>query len=168
VAVESAGKIGSVYSFVDVPDSSREALTLSGPLLSSEDSTPVIGAIARSIPMMPLVHRSFRRNERVRIWVRIHQPAQSRLRPVRVSAVIVSAAGQRIPVHNASFDAAAFAQRHTLDYVHQLSLEDLVAGEYGLELEVAADPTRVIRRLFFAVRDAPAVPGGLAAPLHPF
>jgi hypothetical protein len=87
---------------------------------------------------------------------------------VRVTTVIVSAAGQRIPVHSASFDADAFARDTALDYVHRLSLEDVVAGEYSLELEVAADPTRVIRRLFFAVRDAPAVPGGLAALLHPF
>jgi hypothetical protein len=101
-------KLGSVYSFVDVPDSSREPLTLSGPFLTTDDSTAVSEDIAGSIPLMPLVHRSFSADDRIKIWLRIHQGAQTARLPVRVSAVTVSRVGLRIPVDRRSVDANAF------------------------------------------------------------
>ena len=158
VAARAAGLDvdGSVFSDVEVPDYSRQRLSMSGVLLGG--SEPDVPTVPRDViadlttSLVPTLRREFRSDERITASVRIYQGGTRPLAPVRVIARLVrpddTTAVESIEV----LDAARFEASRSAEYVFPLPLAPLAPGAYRLAIEAQLERTTARRDVVFAVR----------------
>jgi VWFA-related protein len=146
----ATGTIGSVFSFVDVPDFSDGPLTMSGLLLHHEPAPTVVdNPIASVVPVVPTVARAFTRDDEVHAFLRIYQPRDPR--PVTVATRVIDAANRTVVEQRSDLSVDAFLA-HSADVDVRLPLSQLAPGQYWLTIEATRGEVRVERSARFEIR----------------
>jgi VWFA-related protein len=151
VAAEDAANDlrGSVYTYVDVPDFARAPLSLSGIILGARAAKPgnVLGDL---LPVAPTAQRQFASSRRITAFVRVYAAAQEQP-PVTVAARIVDISNVVRFHETANLRAGGSAPR-SADYLLDLPLPTLAAGDYLLTVEATRGEHTVSRDIRFGVR----------------
>jgi VWFA-related protein len=147
---DASGTIGSVFSFVDVPDFSGDALTMSGVLLHREESPQVVdNPIATIVPVVPTVARVFSRDDAVRAFLRIYQSRNPQ--PVTVTTRVIDATNRIVVEQRSELRVDAFLAR-SADVDVPLPLNQLTPGQYLLTIEATRGEVHVERSARFEIR----------------
>jgi VWFA-related protein len=148
-------KSGSVFVDVDVPDFSRERLSLSGLLLTAT-SSPMVAprdALHPVVPVVPSTLRHFRAEDHVSGFLRVYQGGKESLQPVTIAVRLTDANG-RIVTNSVEFiPGERFAPTRAFDYSVPIVVSSLVPGEYLIEVEAkqsTVEPRR--RQIRFHIR----------------
>jgi VWFA-related protein len=146
-------KAGSVYYDVEVPDFAKEALSVSGVLVSAEPGPITIGAdrLGSPLPVVPTSLREFSPDTKLTAFARVYQ--RSGKPPADVTSVlsVVNDAGRRVFRASESLPAAQFVGA-AADYLREIPLAGLVPGAYLLTLEFKKDEqTSASRSVRFSV-----------------
>jgi VWFA-related protein len=151
---ERAGVLGSVHTYVDVPDFESDPVTLSGIVLldrRAPTATPP-EALGGVLATAPTTRRDFTTADRASALVRVYQP-QGRP-PAAVSLVFRVLDGQLRKVATAAHTLAAdqFAPAGSADGRFELPLDTLPPGSYVLRVDAAGGRTTGRREVPFTVR----------------
>jgi hypothetical protein len=152
--VEDAGseKTGSVYTFVDVPDFTRAALSLSGALVAATPS-PMLAAgtePAIALPVSPTTRRAFVRSDSASVYFKIYQGGSGPTRPVSVTTRILDARNHTVSQRDGVADHPS-ADRSE-DYRVELPCATLAAGQYLLRIEAKRGRDSASREVAFSVK----------------
>jgi hypothetical protein len=146
----ATGTIGSVFSFVDVPDFSDGPLTMSGLLLHHEPAPAVVdNPIAYVVPVVPTVARAFTRDDGVHAFLRIYQSHDPQ--PVTVTTRVIDTANWTVVEQRSDLSADAFLA-HSADVDVPLPLSQLAPGHYLLTIKAARGEAHVERSTRFEIR----------------
>jgi VWFA-related protein len=148
-------KSGSVYADVIVPDFARDALSLSGLVLSrpGPERTVFAGLDRDALPVVPTTAREFAKDDVVTAFVRVYQGSRARPGAVTVNTRIVDA--QDAVVHTSTLEMPQekfSGQPRASDFQMRLPLSELPAGEYLLTIEAVAGEHRSPRHARFSVK----------------
>jgi VWFA-related protein len=147
---EASGTIGSVFSFVDVPDFSDGPLTMSGLLLHREPAPAVENnPIAYVVPVVPTVARVFTRDDTVRAFLRIYQPGDPQA--IAVTTRVIDATNRTIVEQRSALSVDAFLAR-SADVDVPLPLSQLSSGQYLLTIAATRGESHIERTARFEVR----------------
>lgn len=148
------GRVGSVYSAIDVPDFSGAPLSLSGIFLSATPAarTAPPDVLRGAIPIVPTARRLFTTTDRVRCFVRIYQARSRAPRVTNVKATITDAADRVVAVTNRLYAPASFEKTHAVDLEMDLPIETLAPGTYQLAIAARADDADARGTIVFALR----------------
>jgi VWFA-related protein len=158
VAARAAGLgvDGSVFSDVEVPDYSRQRVSMSGVLIGGAE--PDVPTVPRDVladlstAIVPTLRREFRSDERITASVRIYQGGTRPLAPVRVTGRIVRP-DDTITFESADiFDPPRFETSRSAEYLFPLPLAQLSSGAHRLAIEAQLERTTARRDVVFAVR----------------
>jgi hypothetical protein len=157
VAVEDGGTIGSVYTFVDVPDFLHAPLSLSGPILASGPAAPSAPSGDRSdrLQLVPTARREFARTDAATVSVKVYQGGSDTLRPVKIGARILDAKNHAVIERGGVADQPDAARGQ--EFHLTLPLATLAPGVYLLRIEAIAGKTSATRELEFTVTDPPVL-----------
>ena len=150
---ESRHQTGSVYTYVDVPDYRKTRFTLGQIEMYLPNVSPAMAGGLSDVLLAPAsARRTFEHGERATAFVRLYQ-ASSAL-PVRVflSSSIVDERNRKRYGQAASIEASAFAPDGSTDYVVDLPLADLEAGDYLLSIDAKAGTSSLQRQARFTVK----------------
>jgi hypothetical protein len=146
----ATGTIGSVFSFVDVPDFADGPLTMSGLLLHHEPAPAVVdNPIAAVVPVVPTVARAFTRDDAVHAFLRIYQSRDPQ--PVTVTTRVIDTANRTVVEQRRDLSVDAFLA-HSADVDVPLPLNQLAPGQYLLTIEVTRGEVHVERTARFEIR----------------
>jgi len=148
------GKIGTVHADVSVPDYSREALALSGLVLTATPARKAapLDAFRDFLPFVPTTRRSFVAADHVNAFVRAYrgtnelansQP-QARIRLIDSSDKVAAEGNESLAFDN-------WQERGFADYSIQLPLAELPPGEYLLAIDITAGPRSSGRAIRFQI-----------------
>lgn len=148
--------VGSVYTYVDVPDFAGESLSMSGLLLSVPGDTAQTpdGRIRAALPFAPTALRELAREARASIFAQIvegttrHDP----LRAVVIDTNIQDANEHVVWQRQSRVDPSAFDARRVAGIAMPLPTDELGAGRYLFQLHASAPDRTVTRSLAFEVR----------------
>ncbi len=155
VASEATGRRGSIYLSVDVPDFDRDAVSLSGVVLSSAlSSTPTApaGALRDVVPFAPTANRNFSATDIVTAFLRVYQGGGDKLSSASISATILDAAGKTVFSRTDTLAPDRFGTNRAADHQLRLPLATLSAGDYLLTLATTVGKTTAKRDVRFQVR----------------
>jgi hypothetical protein len=158
VAARAAGLgvDGSVFSDVEVPDYSRQRVSMSGVLIGGAE--PEVPTVPRDVladlstAIVPTLRREFRTDERITASVRIYQGGTRPLAPVRVLARLIRP-DETTAVESADvIDPPKFDAARSAEYLFPLPLAQLAPGPYRLALQADVDRASAGRDVIFVVR----------------
>jgi len=156
LAVESSlfDKSGSVYYEVEVPDFAKEALSLSGVVLSATGSHPSLpaGAFYPLVPLDPTSQRAFERTDQVRAFFQVYQGGSGRLQPVDLSVKVTDERDTVVTRTTESLTPDRFANDRGADYGFELPLSRLQPGRYLLTVDVSRGGRSAKRDIPFEVK----------------
>lgn len=141
-------KSGSVFINVDVPDFSRERLSLSGLLLTAS-SSPMAAptdALHGVLPIAPSTLRHFDAQDRVSVFVRVYQGGKESLQTVAMGVRLTDAEGRTVTSSTESIPGERFAPARAFDYSVPMVVSSLAPGAYLLEVEARASISEPGRR----------------------
>ncbi|MEO7191507.1 MAG: VWA domain-containing protein [Vicinamibacterales bacterium] len=150
-----AGKSGSVYTDLEVPNFSGAALTVSGLVLGSAPGAGAMldGPLAGLLPIVPTTAREFSRSDVVSAFVRIAQGGSTPLTGVTMKTELFSGSNAAALSESATLPAAAFDTGRSADYQVKLPLDRLAHGPYLLSITARTEGGRTSRRdLLFRMR----------------
>lgn len=155
VAAENVtrGTSGSVYTYVDVPDFAKAALSLSGVVLATTGGARrPAGLLGDLLPLAPTARREFGVAENVTALVRVYQGGSGASTPVMLTTRILNDQNQpvfeqRLPVLDGQTPAPS-----STDYQVDLPLARLSAGEYLLRIQAGGQKPTATRDVRFTVR----------------
>jgi VWFA-related protein len=150
----TAGRTGSTFTFVDVPDFAKAPFALSGLVLDVRPADLVApeDALADVLPLVPTARRALDRASRANAFLRVHQGGQDELRPVQLTTHIRNDAGKAVFEGTRSLSAEDFSNRRTVDYTFEVPLDTLPPGAYLLTIEASQRSRTERRDLRFSVR----------------
>ncbi|HVW06203.1 MAG TPA: VWA domain-containing protein [Vicinamibacterales bacterium] len=148
-----SGRRGSVFTFVDVPNFSRDDLTLTGVALGTSPATPVAPAdlLKDLMPVVPTARRTFARVEQVSAFARVQQGG-NRSEPVTIVGHIVDRDGHVVRDDTRTFASDRFGASRTADYQLDLRVADLTPGDYLLSIEATSRKKSQRRNVRFSIR----------------
>jgi hypothetical protein len=148
-----SGRRGSVFAFVDVPNFSRDDLTLTGVALSTSPATPAAPAdlLKDLMPVVPTARRTFARAEQVSAFARVQQGG-NRSEPVTIVGHIVDTDGHVVRDDTRTFASDRFGASRTADYQLGLRVADLSPGDYLLSIEATSGKKSQRRNVRFSIR----------------
>jgi VWFA-related protein len=148
-----SGRRGSVFTFVDLPDFEKDALTLTGVALGTSPPTPTgpVDLLKDLIPIVPTSRRAFARTEQVSAFTRVQQGG-TRSEPVTVTATVVDRDGKAALDDARTFGADRFASSRTADYQLDLRVATLEPGDYLLSVSASSGKNVRRRNVRFSVR----------------
>ena len=151
---DAASGHGSVYTYVDVPDFSRQPLSLSGIVLASSPAILSTSkqALANLLPVVPTAQRHFARTDRVTAFLRVYQEAGKPAQPVDVTMRIVDVSDRILMKVVDPLAADRFAGNRGADYRVDLPIERLDNGEYLFVIEATQGQHTARRGLRFTVQ----------------
>jgi VWFA-related protein len=155
VALDAAtNQRGSVYTFVDVPDFTKQPLSLSGLILSVSPGISSAGreAFATLLPIVPTTQREFARTDRATAFLQVYQEAGKSPLPAGVTARIADTSDRIVLDQVTALTAERFAGNRGADYRLELPLDRLERGEYLLTIEATRGPQTARRGVRFTVR----------------
>lgn len=130
------GRAGSAYTYVDVPDFARAAVSLSGLLVQAGAADPLPGAsLADLAPVAPTARRRFSQSERVTAFVREYQSAGRRFMPGYAVVEITDATDRRVYEQQQRIEPLT-EEHHPLDFRVDVPVATLPPGPYLLTFEV--------------------------------
>ncbi len=150
---EPTGIVGSVYTFVDVPDFASEPLTVAGPVLldaRAPTATPP-EALGGLLDTAPTTRRDFTSADDVSVRVRVYQRRQDKPDPVAVRFRILQGARELTATEN-KLEVDQFAATGAADATYSLPLHLLDPGTYMLHVDASAGGTTIQRDVRFTVR----------------
>jgi hypothetical protein len=158
VAARAAGLgvDGSVFSDVEVPDYSRQRLSMSGVLIGGADAD--VPTVPRDVlaeltsSLVPTLRREFRSDERISVSVRVYQGGTRPLSPVRVTARLVRPDESTAVESPEVLDPRRFEASRSAEYLFPLPLAQLPPGPYRLAIVTQLDRTTTRRDVVFVVR----------------
>jgi hypothetical protein len=150
----ATGRIGTVFTSIDVPDFAKAPLSLSGVVLEVRPQELVAAddALREVIPVVPTARRVLDRSDRATAFLRVYQGGLDALRPVEVKMRIQNAAGTPVINTARSLTSDDFAKGRGADYTVELPLETLEPGEYLLTIEASERVRTVGRDVRFRIR----------------
>jgi hypothetical protein len=148
-------KSGSVYADVIVPDFVRDALSMSGLVLSrpGPERTVFAGLGRDALPIVPTTAREFARDDVVTAFIRVYQGSRARAGAVTINTRIVDA--QDLFVHTSTLEVPQeqfSGLPRASDFQMRLPLSDLSAGEYLLTVEAVVGENRTTRHARFRMK----------------
>jgi VWFA-related protein len=145
-----SGKRGSVYTYVDVPKFAKEALSVSGLVLSASPAVLAapIDVFQDLLPLVPTAKREFTATDRATAMIRVYQGGET-MRAIEVRARIIDTTDKVVLDERRALAAEAFSAAHAADYQLDLPLAGLAPGDYVLALVVASGEHEVRRNLRF-------------------
>ena len=145
---------GSVYADLDVPDFSRDSLSLSGVALDDPRTIRVVSAEAegRLPPVVPMTTRAFDRTAKVASVVEMYQSVSANAQPVVMAVTIRDDREQAVFTASKTIDAARFSASRGVPFRFELPLATLPTGEYLLTFDAKAGSATARRQVRFAVR----------------
>jgi hypothetical protein len=151
---KTLGKIGSVYADVDVPDFTKEPLSMSGVAVSVTPGLPVAPAEAFNdvMPIVPTAVRTFARYERVTSFLRVYQGGKAAVEPVPLTIRVLNSEDKAVIDQKETLDATRFAEARAADQRFMLPVNQLPVGDYLLTFEATLGKTTVRRDVRFAVK----------------
>ena len=154
IAAQDGERAGSVFTDVDVPDFTRERLSLSGLLMSATSAATkaVPSLLADLAPIVPSTVREFQRAADVTVFLRVYQGGSSRLGDVRLKANIVDDANRSRFEQTTPIESARFGSARAADYRLTLPLSTLEPGAHLLTIEATMDRATARRDARFTVR----------------
>jgi hypothetical protein len=154
LAAEMEGRTGSVLLNIDVPDFSKDPLTVSSVLLERSGSAHAGNdrLFADLIRVRPTAARVFRRTDTVSTFARVYWNATKVSAPVTVSSHITNEGDEAVFQRRVSLPTDASGSDRAEDCRIDLPLAQLGAGQYLLTLEAEAGPHRARRHVRFEVR----------------
>ena len=143
-----AGRAGSVYTVVDVPDSREIALWMSGIVFERSGRVLVTppGVHEGLLPVEPTATRGFAGDERVTAHVRLTQGRRRPVASVKLNARVVSAANETVLEETADLDDGSFGEKRSVRWQVKLPLERLTPGAYLLTIEATGEGKAQARR----------------------
>ena len=134
-----AGRLGSVYAYVDVPDFAKRGPWLSGVVLAGPSTvlaTPA-DAVADVSPVVPTSQREFARTDKLTVFVRVYRGGEN-AGPVPVRARIIDAESQAVFDNTVTLQVADVAQERGAEVRLDLPLDRAKPGQYLLTIEATA------------------------------
>ncbi len=142
--------VGSVYTYVDVPDFAKEPISMSGVVLGTRASEAG-SAFHDLVPVTPSTRRQFATGDRVIAFVRAYQAEKDDPLPVAIAARIVDSSNRT--VFEAKRPSPDGPPARSVDYRFELPLSSLTAGQYLLTIGATRKANqKVHREVVFAVR----------------
>jgi len=142
--------VGSVYTYVDVPDFAKEPISMSGVVLGTRESEAG-SAFHDLMPVTPSTRRQFATGDRVIAFVRAYQAEQDDPLPMTITARIVDSSNRT--VFEAKKPTPDGPPARSTDYRFELPLSSLTTGQYLLTIEATRKANQKARReVIFAVR----------------
>ena len=150
----SGGRTGSVFYDVTVPDFAKEALVLSGVLVSVTPELPAApkNALATITKVVPTSIRVFTSADAAVATLRIYQRGAKERLPVTVTARILNAADSSVFTATEIIAADRFPADRSADYTLPIPLARLTPGLYLLTFEAVAGKHTARRDIRFTVR----------------
>ena len=150
----AAGRTGSVFYDVTVPDFAKEALSMSGVLVSVTPELPAApkNALATITKVVPTSIRSFTSADTAVATLRIYQRGAKERLPVTVTARILDTADSSAFTATEVVAADRFPADRSADYSFAIPLARLMPGPYLLTLEAVAGKHTARRDVRFTVR----------------
>lgn len=148
------GRVGSVYTYVDVPDYQRAAVSLSGLLMSVrpagtlEPDAPLAGLV----PVTPTTRREFLASDDVTAFVRLYQGVSRALMPGYVVAEILDDRDTSVYRQETRLAAGAFGASRAVDFSVDVPVGQLAPGSYVLGIEARHGNETARRDVRFTVR----------------
>jgi len=154
LADATAGRQGSVYTFVDVPNFSKAALSLSDAMVEALPGPPAAppDALARILPIQPTARREFARSDHVKLFLRAYQAEDGPSSPVSMSARVRDASNRVVFQQALVMASSEFGVTHAADYRLDLPISELSAGEYVATVEASRGRIAAHRDVRFTVR----------------
>jgi hypothetical protein len=153
VGAFSAGRRGSVFADVEIPDFERAPLSLSGVVIASaRSSAPPDARIAAVIPVVPLTVRTFTPRDAVVAFMRIYRRDKDKTTPERIVTTIVDDHNARVFVRDDPLEAKSPSGAGGVDHRLGLPLADLQPGSYLLTFAVSSGKAQASRNVRFSVR----------------
>jgi VWFA-related protein len=148
----SSGRVASVFTYADVPDFSKEDLSLSGLVLTAVPAPRAAPADAfRNLaPVVPTARRRFRPTDHVAAFVRVYQ-ARAAFTPAEVSTTITSAENLIEVQQTTTIEGAPFGRLSAADHRFEIPVAELQPGEYLLTVEVDAEGGTARRDVRFTI-----------------
>jgi hypothetical protein len=151
---EQAGEVGSVHTYVDVPDFDQEPFTLSGVVLhdvSAPTATPA-EALAGVVEVAPTTRREFTSNQRAVALVRAYQRRQDQRVPVAVAFRVLDRQLREVLAEPITLTADRFQADGSAEVRFDLPLGRLQPGAFVLRVEATRDSSTVRREVPFTRR----------------
>ena len=146
-----AGRTGSVYTHVEVPDFRKDALSLSGLILSVTPSARAAppDALKGVMPHTPTAQRVFRRTDRLTAWLRLHRAKDA---AGTITTRLTNAANEIVAELTEVIETSRGGDEHTADHTIDVPVEDLTPGEYLVTVEVSAGDQQARRDARFTIQ----------------
>ena len=149
---ERGAKLGTIASYIDVPDFAQSPLSLSDVVL---EVTPAPLAapssiFAAALPVVPSAQRTFAAADRVRAFVRVYQ-GRGRVEPVTLTATIQDDRGKAVLDKKELLTPDMFGTERVADYLLDVPLESATAGTYRLRIVATRDARQASRDVRFVV-----------------
>jgi len=147
-AADSAGRTGSIYFALDVPNFAKEALALSGLLIEKapEARMPTGVSLNDIVPIVPTSNRRFGRQDTPTAFMRIYQGGSKPLAPVAVRAEVRDTHDRVVSTETRLIAPADFNGARSADYRVSLPVARLTAGEYLLTVTASRDAGKQLER----------------------
>jgi VWFA-related protein len=149
---KALGASGSVYYDIDVPDFSRQGLSLSGVVVGATPGLPSAprDVLADLLPVVPTTMREFEEDDEAVAYLRIYQRGRS-LGPVAMAVRVTDTSGAI--VHRAEQVVGTEAFRDGVaEFRTALPLAVLAPGQHLLTIEATAGASTVTRDIRFGRR----------------
>jgi hypothetical protein len=152
VAHQPTGRTGMVVLDVDVPNFSRDPVSLSGIVLATDLALPQT-VLKRDEAMLkvlggayPTARRSFSQNDRLTVYVESYTTGKARLTETVASIERVGRGGRREPQMT-----PIITDPQRVAYRRQFSLRDFEPGDYVLTIEARAGKETAAKHVAFRV-----------------
>ena len=128
---------GSLYYDVDVPDFSKDGVSLSGLVLSVTPGGEVAprDALTAVMPLIPTSHRTFVPTDRVHAFVRVYQGGRDPLTTVPLRVHVLDPKGAPVMDSRQTLAPAQFTKDRAANVLVPIQIDRLAAGEYLLVVE---------------------------------
>jgi VWFA-related protein len=146
---------GSVFADVEVPDFTKERVSLSGVFIEAQPgvaSAPK-AAFAAIVPVNPTSERTFTKSNRAAAFVRLYQGATGPLSAVSLKTRIINESGVATTNDTVTLAPDRFdAGTRSSDYRLEIPVATLAPGQYLLALEATIDAVTARRYVRFTIR----------------
>ena len=148
-------RVGSVYTYVDVPDYRRLPVALSGLMVSSVPALTMApsASLEGLVPVVPTTRRSFATNDQATGFVRLYQGVSRALMPGYVVAEILDEHDTSVFRQETRLVSGQYGASRAVDFSVDLPLARLGPGQYVLSIEARHGNESARRDTRFAVHE---------------
>jgi VWFA-related protein len=148
----SLARAGSVYAELVVPDFRKDAVSLSGVILTADPALPSAGleSLGSIVPVAPTTQREFAGHTGA-AFVRVYQGGRRALAPVSLTTRIVDLRGDPAFERTETLEPERFDASRATDCRFDLPLVGLAPGAYLLTFEAALGERSATRDVRFVV-----------------